>query len=326
MKIISTKVWIISICVITFLLKNLSAQEYPLVLDKQGTFTTLSRTDYVMPDYDFTNTEVTANLQKLNDIIAVIRKNPVLAELKGFDAQARIYTISIKDPLSYGVPVRISFEFSSWFKNKNGAVVNNKIEPPEWSIIINKLIPVFGNLTDSKHGYFTISADKKTVSPGIDVYDGERYVLYDPSKPDYWLPVTVEEAFQALKEYYLKDKESNAYLIELTEQEYNQIPAADRAKPAYSGGNLSGISTSSDYEGQSSLFPPIMKINPAYWNKTQPKSSVQFMYFSMTDNKDYLKNQTQGALKQNSTSYHLYRFEESLDINFAKSLLSLLGK
>ena len=89
------------------------AQELPLVLDKQGTFEILSRTDYTMPDFGFAKAEMTANLQRIKELVNVIRKNPVLTEMKGFDGRARIYTISMKDEHSYGVPSRISFEFAS---------------------------------------------------------------------------------------------------------------------------------------------------------------------------------------------------------------------
>jgi hypothetical protein len=295
-------------------------------LDKQGTFEILSRTDYVSADYGFTKADMTANLQNIAEMVNIVRKNQVIAGNKGFDGRARIYNTCCKEPVSYGVPARISFEFSSWFKNKSGTVVNNKIEPPEWSIITNKLIPGFGDGFDTKHGFFTVPLKKETVAPGIDVYDGKKYVLYNPTRPDYWLQVTVEEAFAAFREFYQNssDKESAAYLLPYVEKDYNEIPVADREKPAYFGANMSRICASPDFAEEKNLFPKIMKVNPDYWNITLPKSSIQFIYFTMAGNKPYLKSRTQEALKANSTSYHLRLFEESLDVDFAKSLQSII--
>ena len=30
------------------------------------------------------------------------------------------------------------------------------------------------------------------------MYDGECYILYDPNRPSYWLPVTVKEVFDGM--------------------------------------------------------------------------------------------------------------------------------
>jgi hypothetical protein len=68
------------------------AQELPLIPDKTGTFEILNRTDYAGSDCNFTKAEITANLQKINDLVAIVRKNQVLSETKGFDGRARIYT------------------------------------------------------------------------------------------------------------------------------------------------------------------------------------------------------------------------------------------
>ncbi len=96
------------------------AQELPLIRDKQGTFQILSRTDYVGYDCGYTKAEVAANLQRITDLVTVVRQNPVLAGLKGFDGRARIYNINCKEVGGYGIPSRISFEFASWFRLKDG--------------------------------------------------------------------------------------------------------------------------------------------------------------------------------------------------------------
>ena len=300
------------------------AQELPLILDKQGTFEILSRTNYTMPDFGFTKAEMTANLQKITELVNVMCKNPVLTEVKGFDGRVRIYTISTKDNDSYGVPSRISFEFAAWYRLNDGREVRGLIEPPEWSLIINKLAPAGQFSSDrfsTKPDFFTIPLKKETIEPGIDVYDGECYLVYNSDRPDYWLPVTVKEAFDVVfaENRKITDQIQRDFLMKYLNEEWNAIPAEEWNKPATFSGMVSRV-------GIDPTFPPIMKVNPLYWNKKLPKSAIQFIYFRMINNRPFLKNNTAEYLKNNSISYHESRFEESLDMNMVRSLVPLIGK
>jgi len=302
------------------------AQELPLILDHLGTFEILSRTDYVMADCGFTKAEMTSNLQEIKELVAVIRKNPVLLDLKGFDGRARIYNaINCRDDGAYGVPSRISFEFASWFRNKDGTAARILMEPPEWSLIINKLVPLghgfYSDRFSRNPDFFTVTEKKETIEPGIDVYDGECYVVYNPDRPDYWIPVTVKEAFDVVfaENRKITDQIQRDMMLEYLNAEWEAIPKENWNKPATFSGMVSRVGTN---EG----FPFIMKVNPAYWDKNRPKSDIQFIYFRMVGNKTYLKQNTAAALKNNGISYALYRFEESLDIDFVRSLKPLVGK
>ena len=197
------------------------AQELPLILDKPGTFEILSRTDYTMPDFGFSRAEVAANLQKIKDVVHVVRKNQVLTEMKGFDGRARIYTISMKDEHSYGVPSRISFEFAAWYRMKDGREARGLIEPPEWSVYLNTMQPGWSNGFSRNPDFFAIPEKKETIEPGIDVYDGECYMVYNPDRPDYWLPVTVKEAFDVVFEENkkLKDEIQREYALKFLNEE-----------------------------------------------------------------------------------------------------------
>ena len=302
------------------LTSNAQVKELPLIPDKQGTFEILDRTDYTMPDFGFTKADVTANLQKIKDVVKIVRKNQVLTDLKGFDGRARIYTMGMKDVESYGVPSRISFEFASWFRMKDGKEVRILIEPPEWSLIINKLVPHGYQFSSyrlsSKPDFFTVPEKKENIEPGIDVYDGECYVIYKPDQPDYWLPVTVKEAFDAVFAGNRKvpDQMQRDLVMKSLKEEWDAIPQEDWNKPATLSGVISRVGTQTG-------FPPIMKVNPAYIDKNRPKSDIQFIYFRMVGNKTFLKQNTAAALKNNGIGYALCRFEESLDIEFVKSLL-----
>lgn len=306
------------------------AQDRQALSEKKGTFELLSRNNYTMPALGFTLTEVNNNLQKITEIVNTVQKNPVLYDIKGFNGRARIYTVSIIEKEIYGVPSRISFEFSSFFYNREGKVTFNSIEPPEWSLYLNDMVPGWSDSFNTKHGYFTVPLNKKTIEPGIDLYDDERFVIYDPSRPPYWIAVTVREAFEAAREEINAEKDPVAakYLKEVFEQEYSEISPADLDKQAYFGGNLSRISTSSGYEGQDSIFPLIMKVNPEYWNRSRPRSDVQFIYFKSVRDKEYLKRRLDECQKNinSGSGCDLQRFELSFGMTDILNLKSKVTK
>lgn len=296
------------------------AQELPLILDKTGTFEILNRTDYAGPDCNFTKPEITANLQKINELVAIVRKNPILSEMKGFDGRARIYTsLACQWDGFYGVPVRISFEFAAWFKMKDGKEARGLIEPPEWSLHMNTIQPGWTSGFSRKPDFFAVPEKKETIAPGIDVYDGECFVLYNPDRPDYWLPVTVKEAFDVA---YAENKRNSdevqwGFAKKMLDEEKTAFQPEDWSKHATMSGMLSRVGI---LEG----FPKIMKANPAYWDKSKPKSDIQLITFRMITNKKFLEQRTQEYLKKNSISYHCARFEESLNLDFVRSLQPLV--
>ncbi|MGB8489658.1 MAG: hypothetical protein WCE64_01230 [Bacteroidales bacterium] len=312
----------------------LNAQDISSLAGKPGTFEILSRTDYTMPECGFTKSDMVANLEKIKEVVAVIRQNPVLSDIKGFNGRARIHTMSMtcKGKEWYGVPARIAFEFSSFIYNKEGKVVFNTIEPPSWSLYTNDMTAGCTQGFDSEHGYFAVPLKKTTVEPGIDVYNGECWVIYDPERPPYWITVTVEEAFTAAREFAAKEKDQVAasYTKQFLDQEWAAIPASDRQKPAYLGGNLSRVSPSPGYGGQDSIFPQIMKVNPAYLNRNLPKSAIQFIWFSSVQNKQYMKQKLdecmQQARKGTGSGCDLNRFELSFGMTDIRNLSSLIGK
>jgi len=307
---------------VSFFARLTSAQELPLILDKPGTFEILKRTDYASSECGFTKAEVTTNLQKITDLVVLVRTNPVLSELKGFDGRVRIYnSIACQYEGIYGVPARISFEFAAWYRLKDGREVRGLIEPPEWSIYINTIQPGWTSGFSRKPDLFAVSEKKETIAPGIDIYDGECFVIYNPDQPDYWLPVTVKEAFDVVfaENRKIKDQIQKDFIMKFLNEEWASIPAEDYNKPATFSGMISRVGTR---EG----FPKIMKVNPAYWDKSRPKSDIQFITFRMITNRKFLEQRTKEYLEKNSISYQCARFEESLDLDFVKSIKPLVLK
>lgn len=317
---------------LVFVLVNINSVAQDLS-QMPGTFNILKRTNYASAECGYTKAEMTANLQCIVNVINVVKQNPVLAEIKGFNGRARIYNDICNLSCNYGIPSRISFEFSSFFRNKSGKVVFNTIEPPSWSIYLNKIIPgMCSSSFDRDKCYFTVPLNKKTISPGIDVYNEECFIIYDTTRPPYWLPVTVDEAFASVREFIARDKDpvSAAYQKEFVDRDYAEIAATDRNKPAYFGGNLSRISVTSGYGGQENLFPRIMKVNPAYWNKALSEAAVQIISFGSAQNKKYLKNRFDECLgyqaKGSGSGCDLARFELSYSLDDIRKLLPLIGK
>jgi hypothetical protein len=312
--------WPLLISVIVIFACLSLSKELPLVLDKQGPFQMLSRTDFTLPQCGFTKAEMTENLKEITALVDIMRQNPVLAELKGFEGRARIYNVLCNDQDRYGVPSRISFEFCSWFMNKAGTPVRNTIEPPEWSILTNKQrVYTISNFEPDKT-YFTVPSNKETIMPGIDVYDGERYFVYNPDRPPYWLPLTIGEAFDKMRTYWKKspDKFTAEQFLKMIEAEYANTPKEDMNKPAHNKGDIGATADPN--------FPLIVRANPEYWNKNLPKSAIQILSFTMVNNRKFLQSRREEALANNSTSYHLYLFEESLNLDTVKSLLPIIRK
>ncbi len=301
---------------------------------RPGTFEILSRTDYAMPECGFTKADITANMERIKEAVAVIRQNPVMSDIKGFNGRARIHTMSMtcKRPQWYGVPSRIAFEFSSFFYSKDGRVTYNTIEPPSWSLYLNEMIPGWTDSFNSEHGYFTASLKKTTVDPGIDVYDGECWVIYDPERPPYWIPVTCEEAFVAAREFAAKvtNEIAAAYNKQFLDAEWAAIPEEDRKKPAYFGGGLSRVSSTPGYGAQDSIFPAIMKVNPEYLDRSLPRSEIQFIWFRSVQNKQYMKQRLDECReywkKGSGSGCDLARFELSFGMTDIRNLSPLINK
>ena len=319
------------IALLPFLLLNISLvaqpEKIPFLGDKPGTFEILSRTDYSYR-LKFTPAEMAANLEHIKELVSIVRQDPVLTEIKGFMGRARIYDISGTQNCSYGVPARVSFEFSDYLYS-NGKIKYNAIEPPEWSILLNQMSGYWNGFNTEKC-MFTTPFNKKTIAPGIDVYDNFTFVIYDPSRPPYWVPVTVEEAFAVAREEAKKEKDEIAakYLNEFLEKEWTAISPANLKNPAYFGGGISRVTDSSGYGGEKNLFPPIVKVNPEYWNKNLPKSAIQFIVLTMSMDKKYMQSEYESCIKHQyyGQTCNLSRFFVSYDEEDIKKLTQLIGK
>lgn len=302
-------------------------EKIPFLGNKPGTFEILSRTNYSMYQ-KFTSAEMAANMERIRELVSIVRQDPVLTDIKGFMGRARIYDISNTQKCRFGVAARVSFEFSDYLYTK-GKISYNTIEPPEWSVLLNK-ISGFWNSFNTENCMFTTPFNKKTIAPGVDVYDNVTYVIYDPSRPHYWLPVTVEEAWAVVREEAKKEKDEIAakYLNEFLEKEWAAISPENLKSPAFFGGGISRVTDSSGFGGEKNLFPPIVKVNPEYWNKNLPKSAIQFIVLTISMDKKYLQSEYESCVKHQyyGETCNLRRFLVSYDEEDIKKLTQLIGK
>lgn len=302
-------------------------EKIPFLGDKPGTFEILARTNYSMYQ-KFTPAEMAANMERIKELVGIVRQDPVLTDIKGFMGRARIYDISNKLACNYGVPARVSFEFSDYLYSK-GKIVFNTIEPPEWTVLLN-FMSGYWNGFNTEKCMFTTPFKKETIAPGVDVYDNYTFVIYDPSRPPYWLPVTVEEAFAVAREDAKKEKDelTAKYINDFVEKEWAAISPANLKNQAYFGGGITRVSDAPGYGGQENLFPPIVKVNPEYWNKNLPKSAIQFIVVRMSRDKKYMQSEYESCVKHQyyGETCNLARFMVSYDEEDIKKLTQLIGR
>ena len=339
-KIKKQMLWTLLLCC-----NSLLAQDSKLLLDKQGVCKVVDWGVYTHFDCGFTKTETGLNYKKLNSIVDETRKNPVLSELKGFDLMPTFFAQNCDVKVGYGIPSIIHFEFHTWsLYKKSGKEGRWDIEPPHWDIMVNDIRP-FGNSTDyivnrprkedCKPGFdfekwknatikmrelFHTPGKKIMLEPGIDVYGDDKIIFYNPARPDYWLPVTVDEAYAIWIDYYKNDPDEIASKISLQmlEAEYAGLSAADKKAPAYFGG-VASISQINPQKTDQQL----VRANPLYWNKQLSKGAVQLLCCVLPQTRSYITYDKEEALKVQGGSYHMYRFMESFDI---KTLLPLIEK
>jgi hypothetical protein len=324
--------------VLFFLLAyNLGAQDYPLLPDHPGTFKLINWNVYTNYDCGFTKAETTANYQKIIGVTDLVRKNPVFIDQKGFECETYVMCEECPDKFGYGIPSLIRFGFGDWFMDK-GQPKFYKIEPPSWGIMVNSLNNVFGgnyslgapkptekpkegfnyekwkSVSDKLHDIIYLPGQKEELVNGIDRYEGERIVMYNPERPPYYLPVKFRELAELLIEYWKlhPEKVQSDMILEYMEAEYAQIPESERDGWAYNN----------TYDERCPFLKitplpgpqPVVRLNPEYWDKKLPRSSIQILTFNCLANTQIYTNAKEEWMKKNSPGYSLQRFLEAFDI------------
>jgi hypothetical protein len=296
------------------------AAEPPLLLDHPGAFSLLERSDYASPRCGFSAPEMTEGLARLRRVVAVLRRHPVLADIRGFEGRARLHNIGCDDPDGYGVPVRLSLEFSAWFVNRQGRAVSSDIEPPSFSLLVNKPRAYALASFEPDKTWFTMPGQRQTLASGIDLYGDDIVILYNPRRPPYHLPLSVGEALGKLRAYWSRPNANDAFtarqFLAMVEAEYAATPRADLEQPAHDKGGIGAVADPA--------LPSIVRVNPEYWDRSLPRGAVQIIGLRVSRDAPALQARREQAQRQNNASLHLYRFEEGLDLDLLRALQALL--
>ncbi len=322
----------------------LRAQDYPLLTEHPGGFKLTDWGVYTHYNCGFTKTETTANYQKIIGITDLVRKNRVFTDQKGFECETTVYAKNCPGKNGYAIPCEISFGFCDYYSNK-GKVSLYRIEPPSWKMQVNDIYSFTGKsygqgvskpTEPTKPGFefekwkavndrlkecFSIPGEREALGNGIDRYGSELIVVYNPERPQYWLPVSFRELAENLVTYWKlhPDKLQSEIALQMVEQEYARIPEAERNGWAYNN----------TYDERTPLLgitpvpgpQPVIRINPAYWNKKLSRAAIQFITFNrLADTNRYTREKAE-KLKLNANGYNLTRFLEALDITMFAALI-----
>lgn len=235
----------------------------------------------------------------LNKNLAILadwfhQNSPMLSNPKGYDLNACAYGVwderyNLKKS-TYALRAEIDIEFQLFLSNGGKWTV----EPPHYEFDINdtetghgtvfggydgykaqvddpKLEQALNDATLKISEYFCVFELEKEIAPGIRLYKDGSLVVFNPDRPDYWIPVTVKEVMQAKMNYWkIKPGDKEVYIY--FETEYNKMSEDELNSPAYNGTEDAIIDVSAKQDGLQ-----IMRFNPDYWDRNLPRSAVQFM-------------------------------------------------
>lgn len=270
------------------------AQDKTLPTEKPGTFKLQKESlngqgpDVYGKTCACTNTESDAMLVKLENMVQVIRKTPVLAENKGFDGICRIYGGRCSSKYGYAVPADVKFWFQSW-SLRNGKEAKWVNEPPQWIIEVNQPDKFrdngfnesdFSNAYNPTNPAFSEKAQREAaialnelffqpgvrevIQPGIDRY-GDYVVICNPDRPPYWEQVTIREVFRLLTNYWktVPDKIQADAMIAVLENEFSNFSESEKNGYAYFGGGESIFRIGSEKNDTPVLRPNLLHTGTA---------------------------------------------------------------
>lgn len=270
--------------------------------------TNLPDKGYKLKNSQLTKTESIEFKKNVASVAEWFRQNnPMLTEPKGYDMRALSnYTWSDYSTITegeYGIPAEMSFIFELFGRDGKKWVV----EPPQYGFYIN-------NIAGGHHGwYFTpdtktedsgrynksqaAAVEKATEKlvhyfpvfpliaqpfPGVNIYEvakdgGTLITIFNPDRPPFWLPVTVKELADASLEYYslLQNIEIDRMLLAELKKEIAAFSPEELAAPAFMGHDANIVLR---VNGKGNGLQ-VMRFNPEYWDKSLPRSAIQFMGF-----------------------------------------------
>jgi hypothetical protein len=266
--------------------------------------------------------------------------HPMLQSPKGFDMNVQFwnscYSEEHRRACDFSTFGEVDFQFQL-FLLENGKESKWVVEPPHWKIILNSARsghgPNFGGLDGYRvqvdppeledrldravvalSEFFQVFAVEREIAPGVRQYADGTVVVFDPARPDYWIPVTVDEVMQA-KLAYWKIKPQDKMVYDFLRDAYSKFTSEELNSPAYEGSE----DAITDVNGKGSGLQ-IMRFNPEYWNRSLPRSAIQFVTLYLptaneTEEMEFIRN--------NGHPDYVARFRAGVDATRLGELLKL---
>ena len=310
-----TKVVLLLSCI--FAARNISAQETKFLSDKPGKFifhTNLESCPALM--------DKTMLAKNMTTVAEWFHQNNILFNpVKGFDMSVLLYENTCWPVVKltnndYGITCSINFSFR-YFYIENGITHTANGEMSGYAeMLINNPFSKLGNSLGDRgfesgddpayekrlnaahenlYQYYTAAMPEKEIAPGVTLYKGGHLVISNPNRPEFWLPVTVNEVMEAMLNYWKIRKEVDAIsyakkiaeaaklgmkidpvdkqatVYDLIAKEYSAFTPDELKSWAHTSTDpISGISAHMDGN-------KIMKFNPECWDRSLPKEAVQFI-------------------------------------------------
>jgi hypothetical protein len=311
-----------SIIIIMFLLPvlvpGLLAQEV-YQPDKRGEWHLTNRIQVENCQYISDKSAFSANMNSIADWLH--RNNSLVIQPTGFNAQVNLNSLckDVENSLAYKGygnqgSIYIKFQLFSIDNGKEkiwtdycpntGIHVNNFIykiatqfneagyqtgDSPELKQPLEKALEYLKQ-------YWIAAPLEKEIVPGVRIYAGGHLLVFNPDRPEFWIPVTVKEIMEAKLAYYKikqeideirweknltewaklgykPDPANKPCVYDMIKKEFDALTPQELNSWAYSSAE-NGISMiNADGKGR-----PVMKFNPECWDRTLPKTAVQFIY------------------------------------------------
>jgi len=312
-----------ALTVLIHIFSDSQAQSFQYQPEKPGKFIFDNRIDKC------TGVDVTSLTGKLTRVVEwVHQNNEIVNHPTGFDALVNLtgsYCDKKNKSEDFGLRSSIYFSFNHFYI-ENGVscrATGNTAHGTE--IFINSPIYYISTKFDEAgfktedpphlkhplekslenlHRYYTTAPVIKEIAPGVRLYEEGGWfkgvlLVFNPDRPDIWMPVTVREIMEAKLAYYKVKHEIDSInyekmvagwakmnfnpdpdhamkprLYQTIKKEFENFTAEELSLPAYSGASdESGISTI-NVRGKGRA---VVKFNPACWDRSLPSTAVQYM-------------------------------------------------
>jgi len=298
----------------------LAAQNSKYLPDKPGRFNLQNKLNKCQ------GIDITSFSKNLTALAEWIHKNDSIMNLPiGFDAAVSLsgnLCDKVERIVDFGIQSRISFSFrylyienevsltaSDWAAHGTEIQINNPVnlisiqftetgfqadDPP-------RLKQPLENALENLQKYYTTASVLKEIAPGVRLFaPGSGWfmgsiLVFNPDRPDIWIPVSVKEIMEAKLAYYKIKQEIDSInyekalaewaklnfkpdqvmppdLYNRMKKEFENFTPDELSLPAYSSAQ-SGLSTINAHgEGRA-----VVRFNPACWDRSLLVTSVQFM-------------------------------------------------